>query len=380
MKITELIRLDKEFKDFSQCLFDTYKKREPLPIVVNGLSGGASSAFLTEAVKDAVSIADEPVLILVGDDAERSAVASSLLSAGLDAVEYKPRDYVFYNISASHDLDRERLEVLYSIAEGGKGRVIVTTPAAALAFTMPKDELLDRALAVKLGDEISPETIAEKLVLMGFSAVESVESRGQFARRGGIVDFFGADMELPCRLEFFGDEVDRIASFDPLTQRTEDSQDSVRLIPAREIIPTKSSRERMLKEVRAALRSDKISEEIRARLEREKNALESGVDINFADKYISLVYENNSCLFDYFKGEKSPIIFISGTSVCLDNAKKYIEKLNSARAAMISSGALATASMQYSASLGSYESFTESSLTVHVNSFAFSLNQNRLRQ
>ena len=370
MKITELIRHDKEFKDFSECLATAYKRPEPLPIVVNGLSGGAKAAFITEAVKDAVRISDEPVLVMTGDDNERTLVCSYLKSEGLDAVEYKPRDLVFYNISASHDVDRERLEVLYSIATDGKKRVIVTTPMAALSYTMPKDELLKRALCIKVGDEISPERVTDRLVMMGFSAVDNVESRGQFSRRGGIVDFFGADMEAPCRIEFFGDEVDRMATFDPMTQRAEAAMTEVKLIPAKEVIPDRAARERMLVSVAASLRSNKPSEEIRARLERERNALETGVDINFADKYISLVYENKSCLFDYYDTEKSPIIFVDDTNACNENAKQFIEKLEAAKAAMISTGAICTASLKYSCDLSHYEKMTERSLGVHVNSFA----------
>ena len=370
MKITELIRLDKEFRDFSACLEETYRKPKPLPIVVNGLSGGAADAFLAEAVLDAMEISDRPVLILVGDDAERTAVCSSLQRAGLDAVEYKPRDFVFHNISASHDVDRERLEVLHFIAEDKGKRAIVTTPAAALAFTMPKDELISRSLTLRLGDEISPEEISGKLVNMGFTLVENVESRGQFARRGGIVDLFGADMEYPCRIEFFGDEVDRMASFDPMTQRARDSVTLVSLLPAKEVIPSAASRERMLREVKKLLSSSDISEEIRSKLEREKSALESGVDINFADKYINLVYENNSCLFDYYNDIKLPIIFVSDTNACNENAKKYAERIADAKAAMAASGAIGANTSLYCRDGAYFEEVCESTLAVHINAFA----------
>ena len=370
MKITELIRQDKEFRDFSECLASTYKRPEPLPIVVNGLSGGARVAFITEAVKDAVKISDEPVLILVGDDAERTELCAYLQREGLDAVEYKPRELVFYNISASHDVDRERLEVLYSIAYGNKNRVIITTPAAALAFTMPKDELLARSIRIKLGDIISPESVSERLVTMGFSAVDNVESPGQFSKRGGIVDFFGADMPYPCRVEFFGDEVDRMVSFDPLTQRAHETLAEITVIPAREIIPSQKARAKILDAVNAAIKSKKATEEILSRLEREKSALESGVDINFADKYIDLVYENDSCLFDYYSSSKSPIVFISDTNACSENAKKYSEKLESAISAMVSTGAIIGSSHKYSKDINYYNRLIEESLSVHVNSFA----------
>ena len=369
MKISELIREDKEYRDFSLCLKETYRSSRPLPIVVNGLSGGASGAFIIEALRDAVEISQGPVLILVGDDGERASLCSSLVAAGLDAVEYKPRDFVFHNISASHDVDRERLSVLNSIIVGDR-RVIVSTPAAAMSYTMPKDVLSECSLSVKVGDEIAPEEVMRKLVTMGYSPVDSVESRGQFAKRGGIVDFYGADMERPCRIDFFGDEVDRIVSFDPITQRALENVESISLLPAKEVIPSAEARERILREILKAQRSDKISDEIFSKLEREKASVESGIELAFADKYINLIYENKTCLFDYLSNGKYPIIFVNDTNACLENAKKFADRLENDTTAMLSSGALAIKSMRYTLPLSELSRIIEEGLSVHVNAFA----------
>ena len=369
MKISELIRQDKEYRDFSQCLEETYRKPQPLPIVVNGLSGGASTAFLIEGLRDALRISQMPVLILVGDERERADMCSLLTLAGLDAVEYKPRDFVFHNISASHDVDRERLSVLNSIRLGER-KVIVSTPAAAMSYTMPREILEESSLSVSLGDEISPDEITRKLAAMGYSAVENVESKGQFAKRGGIVDFFGADMDSPCRIDFFGDEVDRIVSFDPITQRSLNNLSNISLLPAKEVNPDAEARERILREIIKAMRSDKISDEIYQRLEREKAAVESGLDLAFADKYINLIYENNTCLFDYLNNEKTPIVFVNDTNACLENAKKYADRIDSDLTAMLSSGSFAMKVARYNQPFSDFCQTIEDGMTVHVNAFA----------
>ena len=200
MNISRIIRQDKEFSAFLECLRHEMRKDTPLPIVVNGIAGGAADAFITECVRENSEEGRLPALILTSDDTERSEIASMLIRSGLSVAEYKARELVFHNISASHDVDRERLLVLSHVDDGTLD-AIVTTPAAALGYTMPPEVLKANSISLKLGDEIAPEELVDKLVGMGFASVDSVEARGQFAKRGGIVDFWGADMDAPCRVE-----------------------------------------------------------------------------------------------------------------------------------------------------------------------------------
>ena len=368
MNISGIIRHDKEFSAFVDCLRTDLSAKTPLPIVINGLSGGAVDAFVTEAVKEAISLS-RPVLILTADDAQRGAVHSTLLRSGIRSAEYKPRELVFHNVSASHDIDRERLLVLSGIADGSLD-VVVTTPKAALGYTMPADILADSSLSLHLGDEISPARLAEKLVSMGFASVESVESRGQFAKRGGIVDFWGADTDSPCRVEFFGDEVDRLAFFDPISQRALSQVDAISLLPAREVIVDASAKERIRAEIEKLLKSKSISDEMREKLEKELAVVKSGVDLDSRDKYLGLVYENSSCLFDHYSIEKAPVTFVVGTNGCRENAEKGLEKLVSDREGMISLGSVSAKAAKYSADLNYYRDALARGVCVHVNSFA----------
>ena len=369
MNISGIIRHDKEFGAFLDCLRADLGARTPLPIAVNGLSGGAGDAFITETVKEVLSLGRRPVLILAADDAERSALFSLLVSSGISCAEYKPRELVFHNISASHDLDRERLLVLSRIADGSIDAV-VTTPMAALGYTMPKDVLEASSLRLTLGQEISPKKLADKLVAMGFASVEAVESRGQFARRGGIVDFWGADTASPCRVEFFGDEVDRLAFFDPISQRALSQMNDISLLPAREIIADSAARERIRSEIAKLLKNKGISDEMRERLGRELSCVDAGLELNFRDKYLGLVYENNSCLFDHFDEENQPLIILVGTNGCRENAEKWLAKIASEKDGMVSLGAVSAKAACYSADMNYYREALTRGVCVHVNSFS----------
>ena len=365
LKISSLIRQDREFLSAMDSMREAFTRREPLPMVINGLSGGATLAFLGEAVDDARKLSGSPVVIFVSGEEERVRVAE-YLSDGRRVLQYKPRTPVLHNISASHDVERERLSVLSRLVEG-EADVLVTTPAAALSLTMPKGMLSELSLLLRVGLEISPDELARRLSALGFSSVDAVEGRGQFARRGGIVDFFGADMEYAVRCEFFGDEIDRIASFDTISQRTLENIGEISLLPAREVIVDEGARTRMLAEVDRLLQSSSISEEIRARLMRERAAITAASLMEFRDKYLPLIYEQAS-IFSYL--DKKTVVFVLGTADCREDARSYAGRIESEVAGLISYGAMSKRTSRLSLTPEDYEEFLSRNLSVHVNSFA----------
>ena len=288
-----LIRYDREFLASVEVMNGAYRSPVPLPMVVGGLAGGATYAYLAEATREAVRTVREsgvcsPVLILVPTDEARARVFDELSAASISVRAMKLREPVFYNISASHDVDRERLSVLSDILSG-KCDAVVATPAAALAYTMPPEVLEASSLSLAVGDEISPDALSKKLSAMGFRSVDAVEDRGQLSRRGGIVDFWGESSDMPIRVEFFGDEIDRIAYFDPISQRAVGMADSIKLLPALEVIPDKAARERMLSTTDKLL-SEAGDAAVKEKLERERGVILSGGTVDFRDRHLGLIY------------------------------------------------------------------------------------------
>ena len=319
-RVSSLIREDREFAESILALKEAKSRKLHSPTLINGLSGGAVDAYLCEAVLELQGSGDIPTLILPNDD-ECVRVKALFESVGIESVVYKPRDFVFNNISASHDIERERLSVLHSLISGGK-EIIITTPAAAELYTMPYDVLAQFSLELKVGDEISPVALTERLVSMGFARSEIVEGRGAVSHRGGIVDFF-PEGDLPVRIEFFGDEVDRLVYFDPVTQRSMDVCPRVEILPAREVLIDENAKAKMLREVDICLKNAELSDDVRAKLSHERVSIASGVGVEFRDKYFGVIYERYECLFDYLFSVGRDTFIVLGTAACRESGDTF---------------------------------------------------------
>ena len=366
--LSGIICRDKEFVDFLDVMKRTLADGDaPCPIVVNGLSGGAEALFLAEAVREARRISGECVLVLVDSDTSRERAVTALSSFGLCAQGLKERDFVFYNIGASHDTERERLSVLSAILEGSVDCVVATPRAAFSATISPK--MLDGArFHAALGDEIAPSALVERLLRLGFASVDIVDGRGQFSRRGGILDLWGADEERPLRIEFFGDEVDRISSFDPLSQRTVENVRSVDLLPAKEVLVDSEARARLADLIERLLKKAP-NETAAARLGGELSSVKGGGVLNFADKYLGLIYNETSSLLSYL-AKKRCVSFIVGTNECRAAAEKHVKTLSDSVAGLISGGLTTADAVRLTEDKKRIEAFFSDNLTVHVNSFA----------
>ncbi len=121
----------------------------------------------------------------------------------------------------------------------GQARVLVASVQALLQHTIDPEDLPDEARELRVGARLHQDTLLRDLLDLGYSPVTEVAGRGEFARRGGIVDVFPPSMELPIRIEFFGDEIDSLRAFDPTDQRTTGRVERAVLLPASEfLLPT----------------------------------------------------------------------------------------------------------------------------------------------
>ncbi len=134
----------------------------------------------------------------------------------------------------SKELEFRRLNVLSRLALGEK-LLVVAPMEAVMQRLVPKERILACTHALKTGMEVSPDALIQKFIDAGYEREEVCEGRGQIARRGGYIDLFPVTAENPVRIEFFGDEIDTMRFFDPVSQRSTENADSVLIPPATEL-------------------------------------------------------------------------------------------------------------------------------------------------
>ncbi len=153
----------------------------------------------------------------------------------------------------------ERMRFLYSLTSGLPG--LYVAPVQALMQKLPPWELfIDSVRTVKAAARLDPENLIASLVATGYEASSLVTRVGEFSRRGGIIDLFSPLHEQPVRLEFFGDAIESMRSFDPETQRSTGALSEVVVLPVRELIVTDQGRERFKDRIDDEALNDRISE------------------------------------------------------------------------------------------------------------------------
>ncbi len=128
-----------------------------------------------------------------------------------------------------------RARALHAIARGA-ARVVVASAAALLPRVSAPERLLAASLELKPGQEIAPTDLAELLVDAGLTREDPADEHGEFAVRGGIVDIFPASETHPVRLEFIGDTIETLRTYDPATQRSIAAIDQVAVVPLRDVL------------------------------------------------------------------------------------------------------------------------------------------------
>lgn len=147
------------------------------------------------------------------------------------AVKYGQRD------AANEILRTETLSRLSAAHTAGKGKdnpgflYVVTCPEALSELVVSKRNLDERTISIGVGDIVNLTDLGRKMRSLGFEEVDYVYEPGQFAMRGSIVDVYSYSSELPFRIDFFGDEVDTIRTFEVTDQLSKDSKETVQIVP-----------------------------------------------------------------------------------------------------------------------------------------------------
>ena len=231
----------------------------------------------------------------------------------------EPEVLPFERLAVDAYTSNQRLAALAALVTsdpGSKGAdrphpLVVTSIGAALHKTLPPSIMAGREdgvaspYRVRVGERVRMNQLLAQWVELGYRNEPLVEGPGCFSRRGGIIDVYPPHCELPFRIELWDDEVDTIRLFDPYNQRSVQAVDEVRLIPAREQLPSLVDRTSIAR-LSAALDFTRCTEEVRERMEEEIGNLFEAPNIETLSFYNGLL--NRASLLDYLSRDSLVVL------------------------------------------------------------------------
>lgn len=228
MSIQAIVKLYQQAGQ-TQKLVNTLQK-ENQKVQLQFLAGSALSFCTAACYKNL----EKPFLLIANDKEEAAYYLNDLEQLlGEKNVLFYPGSYRRpYQIEETDNVNiLLRSEVLNRLNSRKKPAVIVTYPAALFEKVVTKSELSKNTLKIKIGDELSLDFINEVLFEYQFKRVDFVTEPGDFSVRGGIVDVFSFSNDQPYRIEFFGNEVESIRSFDVETQLSDENLNKISILP-----------------------------------------------------------------------------------------------------------------------------------------------------
>ena len=216
--------------------------------------------------------------------------------------------------------------------EAGEDIIVIAATPALMRKLPPVGIYNQNKIKLRLSDIIKPEELKKNIVKLGYEPMSMVESIGEFSSRGGIFDFYSPSQRHPVRIEFFGDEIDSIRTFDIETQRSVQSIDEITIYPARDIYLDREQFDkvasRIIKDYNERIEelmqfpndnSEAIDNLLR-RKEEVSDHIKTLASMSLMENYIQYFYDNTSFLWDYVN-PKSGTILIEEP----DKVEEYIE-------------------------------------------------------
>ncbi|AGY58762.1 transcription-repair coupling factor [Gloeobacter kilaueensis] len=175
-----------------------------------------------------------PLLVVTANLEEAARWSAQLETMGWESVYLYPSSEAtpYEPFDPEEEVSWGELQVLAELTQHSEGNwAIVCTSRALQPHLPPPEDLSDYCLTIEAGQTLTIERVSAELARLGYSRVPQVEGEGQFSRRGDILDCFPVSAEMPVRIEWFGDELEKIREFDPASQRSLDPVDGVSITP-----------------------------------------------------------------------------------------------------------------------------------------------------
>jgi transcription-repair coupling factor (superfamily II helicase) len=296
----------KELFGMARSPADLLEPGRPLPVA--GVADGAEGLVCADLARAVAAQRHAPatsLLIICRDGARMATLARALsfFAPDLAVLEFPAWDCLPYDRVSPHAAAvAQRMTALSRLAHlkgHERGLVLLTTINAALQRVPAKSLVATQSLSAVPGQVIDMAGITGWLELNGFARASTVREPGDYAVRGGIIDLFAPGMGEPVRLDFFGDTLETIRTFDPETQRTTDQLHALNLVPVSEFQLTTETIRRFRRGYVEALGAPTTDDMLYA-------AVSEGRRHPGMEHWLPLLHERMETIFDYVPG--SPVV------------------------------------------------------------------------
>ncbi|MBO7137795.1 MAG: transcription-repair coupling factor [Bacteroidaceae bacterium] len=203
-------------------------------IQLSGLHGSSAPIIFASLAEKAPQVLNVPYVFVLDDEEEAGYFYHDLTRMlGEQQVLFFPSSYKRAIKFGQRNAGQEilRTEVLSCLSSEVLPLFIVTHPQALSELVVTRQKLSEQTMTIRVGERVDIMFVQETLLAFGFHRTDYVYEPGQFAVRGSIIDVYSFSHELPFRIDFFGDEVDSIRTFEVHSQLSRDRQQSITIVP-----------------------------------------------------------------------------------------------------------------------------------------------------
>ncbi len=218
----------------TQDIITLLAKDEHSNIAISGVRNSAA-AYVTTKVCNSLN---KPCVCVLPSESQALLMAQDLrFFTDIPVFHYPGYEIPPYTpLSPDPHTTANRLNTLYKIQTINTPYLFVASCESLLRKVMPAEMLTNNAELVIAGEETDQSELSDRLVSIGFEQLNLVQNAGEFSLRGGIFDIFPPGFDYPIRLDFFGDTVESIRLFDPISQRSIKEIDEAEIIPVSDIL------------------------------------------------------------------------------------------------------------------------------------------------
>ncbi|OAN83363.1 transcription-repair coupling factor [Erythrobacter sp. EhN03] len=300
------------------------KARQPLTLAQ--VARGAQPLVMADLAR---ASSGRAVFIAPDDAAMRGVVdAATFFAPELEVIEFPAWDSLPYDrASPALSISAKRLAALHRLQAGkAKAQLVVTTANAVLQRVLTPFRIRESVREFKPGAEIGRESLGALLQRQGYGRTDTVIDKGEYAVRGSIVDIFPSGMDEALRLDFFGDELESLRTFDPNTQMSTGRLDSHLLLPASEALLDDDSIKRFRSRYREMFGANATQDPL-------YEAVSEGRRLAGMEHWLPLFEDKLATLFDHL-GKDDLVVIDQAALVAADERVKDISDYHDQRKAI----------------------------------------------